>query len=125
MGGVEPPPPQKHKIRLLCERAFLRYIKVYRVYINHSYDFMKTFLSHPQIKKKSDYAFTNHFMFSSRAIVFPMVEIYRIYRARTSNCRPFWVTLDPNVVIIRIFFKIPSQGYRQYTFILSNFGIIE
>ena len=23
------------------------------------------------------------------------------------------------------FFKIPSQGYRQYTFILSNFGIIE
>ena len=23
------------------------------------------------------------------------------------------------------FFKIPLQGYRQYTFILSNFGIIE
>ena len=31
------------------------------------------------------------------------------YRARTSNCRPLWVTLDPNVVIIRIFSKFPRK----------------
>ena len=32
-----------------------------------------------------------------------------MYRARTSNCRPLWVTLDPKVVIIRIFSKFPRK----------------
>ena len=36
------------------------------------------------------------------------MQIY-IYRARTSNCRPLWVTLDLNVVIIRIFLKFPRK----------------
>jgi len=35
------------------------------------------------------------------------IQLY--YRARTSNCRPLWVTLYPNVVIIWIFSKLPRK----------------
>ena len=32
-----------------------------------------------------------------------------VIQGSNSNCRPLWVTLDPNVVIIRIFSKFPRK----------------